>query len=400
LLEGGQKGPRDIRRKIQLAFRRLTPTEKGDLGYAQKVAHRTYEWCLTPAGIEEAARLMQAQDPAWVMPGTMCLTARWLDEKLQAGLRDKLISKLSRTLARSSQMNEIEDLVDGWFIDAISSDRLRKRIEEGRAPATSTLAEWIKRRASSKFRDAARDAHGRHFRGARTAKERNRGDDEAEHQANLHAMVIDISVPAENTPVYFNDTEGPASQAPVSFNGGTPVKDFADSFDLEEYVQHKLDREKGLSQMEASVRFNKSGAPDRYVGVLEMMRDGLKISEIAKKEGCGNNRAATLTADTRRALRKGVEDIQFAVGMMGYIEEEPWATLDDLEEDLDLDDFDRTPRDLRKALTRLVKLGIFEVRFSGTGKSPIGCYRLTQHGSAILNEHHMGILPLRNRFIL
>jgi hypothetical protein len=100
--------------------------------------------------------------------------------------------------------------------------------------------------------------------------------------------------------------------------------------------EHELAFHEILDGLREAVARNKKGAPDRYVATFDDMLAGRSVEQIADRLGVKPNRAKNIMAGVRGAIRKAEDQATDARHILYYVREEPYATLDDLTEDLTL----------------------------------------------------------------
>jgi hypothetical protein len=331
---------------------------------------KTGRWALTEAGVAMAARVRTA-----FQTDNRNVTACWLDGQLN---HQDLFNRMQRALAQDSRMakersNEaILDHLQTFFLTRIRRNAFAVRLGNGELPTFRQLLDWCVRNSISTFRKFAQEPLTRESRNALTKRERVLGVRGTDAMAASPYTVVSLTA----------DDEGSASHGVRKGRiGSAPVTDVVDPSAVEK-MEHRIAWNQGLERVRDAVRRHKPGNPERYVNIFDAMCDGISQEGLAMREGVSKNRAATLMADTRTALRKARQvGIQARI-ILSYIREEPWATLEDLQEDLDGD------MPLAFLLVELVKKG----RLKGRN----GSFCITQGGETFLD--HWDVSPTFENF--
>lgn len=282
-------------------------------------------WGLTEAGVAAATKIRPAfarYHNVEVEVGGKTHTVRrmvrnvtqvWLDGQLSAGLYEIVLRHLLHEprLSKERTSGEITDHFHQFLSDVIRRDSFHRWLARGDAPTVRQMCLWATRKGISAMRKYAKDALHRHTRGALTARER------AEGRCCRDAMI--------------------ASRFQVVIEGGeegrpeTGERVIVDPSDVERR-EHDLASAQGIDRVREAVRLHKPGAPDRYERVFGLMLQGTPVAEIGRLEGVSRNRAASLMADTRAAIRAAVQSSLDARALLQYVEAEGFPSRDDMVE--------------------------------------------------------------------
>jgi len=251
-------------------------------------------WALTERGVALAAYLR----PHFATDNRN-VTAVWLDGQMKSGLYQKLYEGLlyDPKLARERAANEVADHLQTFLTGSITRNAFRSWLVRGDAPTVRQMRQWALRKGISAFRGYAQDSHQRAMRGALTKAERNNGG------VSLQSMV-----PSDFCVVFQN---GPEEDQPSEVIVNTAATD--------QFI-HEMAGIDGLERIREAIRRHKPGAPDRYALVFDLMRQGYTVEEIGRRVGgVSRNRAATIMADCRKALREAVHTAQNACALLWWL---------------------------------------------------------------------------------
>lgn len=283
------------------------------------------------------------------------VTSIWLDAQCRGGLIDKMVDRLSQApeLKMERSTDHILDHIQTFLTASIRTDAFATWLERGDAPLLSQLCNWTKRKAISEFRKRSRDAHGRERYGALTKKERDDG-----------GVMADAVMPSEYTLGY----EGGDADDADSMESSRVIVDPLTA----QMMEHAVQGEVGMARVYDAIRRMKSGNPERFVQLFDLMAQQHSVQEIGDKMGVTRNRAANLMATLRNAIREAEHQAREARIIINYLREEPYATISDICEDLDgLDS------DVPKLMDELVARG-----------------RVTEHdGSYLVTASGIAFLP-------
>ena len=294
------------------------------------------------------------------------ITAVWLDTQMNEGLYDTMLSNLTMSphMAKDRSSGEIKDHLHQYFSDCIRRDSLRTWLLRGDAPSANQLSSWAIRKGISTFRRRAQDALHRSMRGALTARERIEGVPGTQAMsANPYKEIMQDSSEDED-----------ATQGQMVL-----VDDSAQD------AYHQVAWEEGMVRIREAIRRHKAGNPERYVGIFDLMCEDMTVMDIGEMEGVSRNRAAGIMAGTRTAIRSAAQAAKDARCLLTYIWQEPFATIEDIEEQQENPD-PRSPA--VKISTRLPWL-LAELVEHGRLKNKDGCYLITERGEAFLREWNL-----------
>lgn len=308
-------------------------------------------WALTEVGVALAARVRTEfqTDPRNV-------TGIWIDGQIESGLYERMERHLANNpqLLKEVRSGEIMDHLHTFLMISIRRNAFRSWLERGDYPRVRQMCDWALRKTISTFRHYSQDALQRTMRGALTARERSDGSPAvyAMMPSTHRAVIQDVeeNEPGSGDMVLVNDSEADAAY-------------------------HRAAWEEGMDRLRNAVARHKPGAATRYIGIFNKMAEGMTVDEIGESEGVSRNRAATLMADTRTALRAAEQASKDAQAILAYIKDEPYATIEDIREDVE------TYTKLDWLLSELVARGRLEEQN--------GSYLLTAMGQALLDEWAM-----------
>ena len=279
-------------------------------------------WSLTEAGVAMAARVRP-----YFQTDNRNVTACWLDGQLN---HHDLFNRMHRALTQDHRMareradDAVMDHLQTFFLTRIRRNAFATRLGNGELPTFRQLLDWSVRNSISTFRKFAQEPLTRESRGALTKRERDLGERSTASMAASPYQIVSL----------MDDNEGQQSHGVSKGYGGAPLTDVVDPMAAEQ-MEHRIAWNQGMDRVRDAVRRHKPGNPERYVSIFDAMCDGISQEDLAAKEGVSKNRAATLMADTRTALRQARQAGIQARIILEYIREEPWSTLDDLQTDLD-----------------------------------------------------------------
>jgi len=318
-------------------------------------------WALTEVGVAVAARIR----PEFQTNGKN-VTGIWIDGQIENGLYEKMLKHLEHNpqLLKEVRSGEIADHLQTFLAISIRRNAFRSWLERGDYPRVRQMCGWAVRKAISTFRHYSQDAHHRTMRGALTSLERVEG------VPALYAMI-----PSSHRMVIQDaEDENPESGEKILVNDND-----ADA------AYHRAAWDEGMDRLRDAVARHKSGAANRYVGIFSKMAEGMTVEEIGDSEGVSRNRAATLMADTRTALRSAEQVSKDARSILAYIKEEPFATRADVRDDVGTFAVVTDSREDTRIRTRL-KWILSELVARGRLEERNGSYLLTSMGQSLLDE--------------
>lgn len=346
------KAPMGMYRRIWFAFQERTDAYLSRVPKKGTAALRLFcreddKWGLTEVGVAVAAQIRSS------FVSDSNVTQAWL----QGMLTREVYAGLIRDLSRSPRLcRETEDDIHGhlsqYLASVIRKDTFRDRILQGHPPTPRQIKEWVLNRAISTFRHRSRTPLGREMYGARTKEERVSGS---------------IAVSAQAVSNFSKVLQGDMEDSTAA-----PQEVIVDT-EATERMEHRLAFGNVMDRFRTRVfQLFKPGAAERYERIYHWMVDGISQQELAEREGVAQNRAANLMAEVRTVLRKASQATTDARRVLEYLQEEPYSTLEDLQEDLDLS------TDLAFLLSVLVDRGrIQETR---------GSYTATPQGASFLQQ--------------
>jgi hypothetical protein len=138
------------------------------------------------------------------------ITARWISQNGSA-LRSSLITHLASKLSVSNSIGAVEDHVHTFMTRMVEKDLLAPIIGRGTRPSFSVLRVWAYQSACTEMRRWGVDASTRTLRGAKTAREMEKGDKwrVVQHHSAAKEALSDLS---ENDRSY--DLYDPAAPSP------------------------------------------------------------------------------------------------------------------------------------------------------------------------------------------
>ena len=326
------------------------------------------KWALTEAGVAVATKIRPhfiVPEVAEANPDTRNVTCLWLEAELAKGLYDHLLRVVScnTSTAREREAGEVMDHVNHYFATAIRRDAYRTRIEAGDPPRWGQITEWCLRATWSTFKKRARMPLFREGRGARTEKERENG-----------TIRTDALIASEHEVVIQSREEV-----------GSPnlvVNEVLVDTEAHHREMHRIDFDRGMSKIEEAFRVHKPGNHDRISRIWKLYAEGHTVEEIGQLEGVSRNRAASLLADVRKALRDAEQTATNAAIVLEYIAENPWSATADVVADV-------PGVDVPLILKRLVELGRLEAKdFVQTIKSGSTRKRKTVTGYTVTDRGH------------
>jgi hypothetical protein len=321
-------------------------------------SHTSQGWSLTEAGVATAVKIRRH------FTTHSNTTAVWLNGQLQGEFLKRLTDNLQYDprLTKERAAGELLDHVHSYFADAIRLDAFQPRLEHGEPPTLKQIADWIGRKAISTFRQYGRDGLQRAIRGALTSPERAAGEVTREAMAPSTYQVV----------LQGGEEDGSDEGAPTQVLVDTEAQS----------ALHLIAWEEGMRQVRDAIRRQKPGAPERYVGVFEQMCADCNAPTIGTLQGVSRNRAASLMADTREAVRAAAQTAQDARILLTYVREEPFASLADFREQRDDPDAESPSMAVDTRIAWLVQELVKAERLEDHGDS----FTITNRGESYLAE--------------
>lgn len=352
----GSWSPMGMYRRIWYAFRERTDeymTRKKSKGL-RLFFNEDGKWALTEVGVAVAAQIR----PAFLAEDNV--TRAWLE----GWLTPSIYARVVRDLSLSSRLcRETKEDIHGHFAQYLASvirnDTFRDRVIQGHPPTLRQIKEWTLNRAISAFRHRSRTPLGREVYGARTRDERISG------QISVSAMAVSN---------FTKILQGGLDEGAEHTNPGSEVIVDITATDA---LEHQIAFNNVMDRFRSRVfRLFKPGAAERYERIYKWMVEGVVEAEIAEREGVSPNRAANLMAEVRSTLRKAAQATKDACKVIEYLQEEPYSTVEDLQEDLHL------KTDVEFLLKVLVERGRVQ--------TSRGSYTTTTQGVAFLGQFEAG----------
>jgi hypothetical protein len=132
------------------------------------------QWALTELGISRSREINGiGSDPE------RSLTSQFLDERLAAGLYDRLLRAVSKKFRVSATCRMVEDHVHTYLAKLVQRDALHDRLTLGQPIYDSKVATWCCRSAQNDIRGMGTNPITRAIYGAQTATERRLGQSRA-----------------------------------------------------------------------------------------------------------------------------------------------------------------------------------------------------------------------------
>lgn len=274
-------------------------------------------WALTEAGVALAARvhrhyMRQPGQPRTKIHSDRNVTCVWLDAQIREhDLYNRLFDALSQMQQIKKEVagGEIRDHINHWFGLAIKRDGLRTRLETYDPPTFRQLRDWVVNAIWTTLRSRAQDANARQTHGALTERERTSG-----------APATAAMTPSSFVRVIQKSDESDEIS-----------EDLVDS-DAHARDQHTLDFKLGMKFLDKAFQTLHPGNAERLSRVFTAMATGATVPEMAEAECVSRNRMASILGAVRGALRDArlmSGDMQAA---LEFVQENPWATRDDLVE--------------------------------------------------------------------
>lgn len=247
-------------------------------------------WGLTDAGLEEARKLAQQSKPKRPPQN---ITGEFIERRLKAtgGLNGPLWNLFRTTLKAhltiSDTTDRIEEHIQEAMLRLIRRDALRERLMDGQPIEDTQLSSYILRSAYNDCRNEGTEPTSRELYGALTERERRNGikrgpvtDPRAIWKRDSDkwdtAMIAEI-----------RDTEGPGTSEAI-----------IDTIYFEECWQ----------RIEAIIKAKKPHAWKRYLAVLKLRAEGVRVKEIAEIEKVSPYRAASIISEVRRVVREADDE--------------------------------------------------------------------------------------------
>jgi len=275
-------------------------------------------WALTEAGVAVATKLRDEFKPQ------ENLTAAWLDGQLRYHhLRDRMLKSLECDpgLRKERASGEVGDHIDNYLYLAIKRDSFRTRLERGDPPTFRNIREWCLRSAYTTYDRRSKDALQRHTRGALTKRERKDTPKGVPACPAIDTMIV-------------SDFHTVIQESRDDVLGESYFDKVIVDVSATDAMMHNVAWCRGMERVHEAIRRHKPGAPERYVRIFHFMAEGRSVAEIGQLENVSRNRAATLMADCRTAVRAARDAADDAETLLLYLSENYWSSAEDVEEDL------------------------------------------------------------------
>ncbi len=298
-------------------YKGLSLVTKGrvEAGPAPKGQGMVGSWGLTEAGVALAAR---AHPHYVVQPGglktrfstTRNLTCVWLDSQIKEhDLYTRLFDTLSnmQQIQKETAAGEVKDHIHHYFMLVIKRDGLRTRLETYDPPTFRQIRDWCLNALWTTLRGRAQDADGRTNYGALTERERTAGAPATD--AMVNSSFVRILQTSEDT--------------------GETTEDLVDR-DALARDEATMDFALGMKFVDSAFESIRPGNHARLSRVFRSLARGNSVKEMANDENVSRNRMASILGAVRGALRDARRASGEVATALTYIEENPWATRDDL----------------------------------------------------------------------
>lgn len=349
-------------------------------------------WALTPKGVAAAAHLRHAftHGPNGEILDRRNITNLWLSGQCtHHDLYNKVVLSVSRHPKLCREAGNILDHVNAFFVTAIRRNAFRTHIESMKPPTIYQIKAWVLNACYSTYRARSQDAQTRTTYGALTKQEQDAGGPMTSSMvASPYRRVFQDS-PEEDSKI----------RSEVLVDQDATRRMFL-----------QLGIETGMEKVYSAIRREKSKNPDRFERIFQLMVRGHSVTEIghlvncsAEREaelraagyttaniglmtgGVSRNRAATLMADTRQALRTAQHTAFEGILVLKYIRDEPYATREDILEDVSLKS--RLP----VILKALIDNGRITAQESTHKSKTVYAYTITDRGESHLQERRFNL---------
>lgn len=280
-------------------------------------------------------------------------TQRWLLEQMVESELDRKVASLLKRTYNREEYEELLSFVHLWFSKWGRAGTCDQYISEGKPPTAAILACWCEQKYSHHLSRIAQDALAREFKGVRTQMEVRVRKEKGNEGDFIHQEGV------------LSDPTTPESIWTGSAEDGNLSRDF---------IQPSVDPSEMFAQEELAlardiIRVRRRRASDRYTRFFDHLIGGLPKEEAAVLEGVSELRVTHLYQRVRDDLRQAPVLIEVALLVLRKITEEPYTTLEELEEEESL----RENPDLHEALELLVLRGLAtEERGSSFVSTPAG----------------------------
>ena len=275
----------------------------------------------------------------WKAPDEPTLTSKWFE----AQIRDKRLDrKVAALLKRRFTHEEYEDLLSEvrlWFVRWSNKGTCDKFIAKGKPPTLTILTVWLEGKMTHRLYKEGQDALLRENKGVRTQGEIRMSRETGKDWVREDALQPDPHAPEA---IWVLEDEG-------------RTRDFV-SPTVEE--EAPLFEEAELAVARDIVRARRMKAGERYARIFDhMVVDRKSKRDAAMIEGVSELRITHLYQRVRDDLKKGPSLLQVAMKVLKVIAEEPFSTVEEIENDLPTDEVPCT-KDLQKALVFLKLRGL------------------------------------------
>ena len=279
-----------------------------------------------PVAVEEAAP---------IAPIGPTLTHTWMTKQVEENGLDivvtKKIQRMFPTFEFDHLLSDVRELMFFWASRGLCD----QHIEKGKPPTPAILAVWAHQKMRQRAYKLATDACSRSDRGLLTQAEVRA------RKTGKRNFTLSASNMAPNKVAPKKDESGN-----VSYDVVAPLPEDPD------YPDGGFDLAKTLIQV------SHPKAAEKFLRVAEYLEEGKPIAEVAVLEGCSQLTVKHMFQKVRSVFHETPNMLKLCLSLLNSIEQEPYSTLEDLQEE----NPDKDVGELETALSFLKVRGLVRER--------------------------------------
>jgi hypothetical protein len=259
------------------------------------------------------------------------LTRPWMQEAVRGGLH----LRIARSIKKKFPTEDIDDLTSEvgelmltWGERGLCDTFLRNN----KPPSLSILAVWAEQKIRQRVYHDGTDALHREFRGLRTQTEIRK-----RKQLCMEDLILEQGLKADPDAlktVWVIQDEKPQVVIVAPEPAEVPQDESCKLSLAREFIQAKRKR-----------------SPERFARVFDHIKAGTPKAEVALIEGCSELTVSHLFQKVRGDLKEGSQFLGVALLLLRKISEEPFSTLQEIQEE----NSNLEPRKIEQALEVLLK---------------------------------------------
>lgn len=248
------------------------------------------------------------------LPPEENLSRPWMRDAISKGMDKRVAANIKKYFPKESWediLSEVRTLMLVWGENKTCDSYIQK----GQAPTVAILSVWATQKIRQRIYADATDAINREFRGLRTQTEmRKRKELKAEDTILASGLKSDPDAPKTLWVIKGDDTREMVVVSP------------------EREDDPKKENEKKLSMIRDFIRVKRKRSPERYARVFDLLKKGTPKQEAALLEGCSDLTISHLYQKVREDLKEAPLVLKIALLLLKKISEEPFSTLEEIQE--------------------------------------------------------------------